>query len=72
MRILYDIFGSLLINMRVGISSAKQWTIEQFTVFRNNRSRWHVVKRPVNSYFYWRKETEVDPETMSQLRWSST
>ena len=72
MRILHDIFLSLLINVRVGISSAERWTIEQFTVFRKNRSRWHVVKRPVNSYLYRRKETEVDPDTLSQLRWIST
>ena len=31
---------------RVGISSAKRWRIEQFTVLSNNCSGWHVVKHP--------------------------
>ena len=33
---------------RVDISSAKWWTVEQFMVFHNNRSGWHVVKDPLS------------------------
>ena len=34
--------------MRVSISSAKPWEMEQFIALRNNLSGWHVVKHPLS------------------------
>ena len=57
--------------MRVGIKSAKRWTIEQFTVFRINRTEWNVIRHFVSLTSIEENNREVDPGTLPPLRWNS-
>ena len=66
------ILGSSGQCARVGISNAKRWTIEQFMVFRNNRSGWLVVKHPLSLTSGEEKKTEVDPRTLPELNPASS